>query len=603
MKKSPAWLFLCAFLLSGLLMLAANLSACHTDLTGTLSADALEKAVFVRLNREAGEKSRLEIRYALEDAPTSLGILIENISSFSLFAQDRLLYSCRESDPVRAMYLIPIPDELIQEGEIALRLETPYIRKQTTLSLGAQPVLQRLVDFRRNVELVCISIQLFLILISLTLFFSKPSERYLLALCLLLLSSILLRLANSMAVSNIFTHRSNKFLLPALGLLPTFLEISLFFRLLHRRPMATGLFELRFIVLSMLFCCAVGFLFPDQYTVISLGLNACVGLLSFVLLLTHEPPAAPGIGVLTICFGVDLGMLIANQTLYLLPVVHALAHLSITTLSAMVFEIGACIFVLLRFSVKFADAERLGDELKIINAELDERAMRKAQELTRERNDRHRMMLNIFHDLRTPLYVASECAGFIDEGDSEEYLPLLKERLNFLNRLVEDLFLIAKMEDDDFLMVMDTVDLSDIFRRQCESTAINAEKAGIIFTYTWTPGLRVWGDPYRLEQVLQNLLSNALLYTPRGKQVAAKLSAQGPNALFCIRDEGSGISKEDLPNVFTRYYRVNRAKNSKSTGLGLSIANEIMRYHHGTLSVQSEVGQGTTFTGSLLLLT
>lgn len=603
MKKHPAWLFLCAFLVSGLLMLAANLSACHTDLTGTLSAHALEKPIFVRLNREAGEKGRVEMRYALEDAPASMGVLIENISSFSLFAQDRLLYSCRESDPVRAMYLIPIPDELVQEGEIALRLETPYIRKQTTLSLGAQPVLQRLVDFRRNVELVCVSLQLFLILISLTLFFSKPGERYLLALCLLLLSSVLLRLANSMAVSNVFTHRSNKFLLPALGLLPTFLEISLFFWLLHSHPVAAGLFERRFIVLSTLFCCAVGFLFPDQYTVISLGLNACVGLLSFVLLLTHEPPAAPGVGVLTICFGADLGMLIANQTLYLLPVVHALAHLSITTLSAMVFEIGACIFVLLRFSAKFADAERLSDELKIVNAELDQRAMRKAQELTRERNDRHRMMLNIFHDLRTPLYVASECAGFIEEGDGGEYLPLLKERLNFLNRLVEDLFLIAKMEDDDFLMVMDTVDLSDIFRRQCESAAVNAEKAGIVFSYTSTPGLRVWGDPYRLEQVLQNLLSNALLYTPGGKRVAAELSAQGSNAVFCIRDEGSGISQEDLPNVFTRYYRVNRAKSSKSTGLGLSIANEIMRYHHGTLSVQSEVGRGTAFTGSLSLLT
>lgn len=600
MRKQLAWVLLFSSVLFFLIPLAANQSARQVSSTGTLSMAALQRPVFVRLDRGAG--SPLRLRYALEDSPCGLGVMLVNTSSFSLYARDTLLYSCKETDPVRAAYVIPIPDELMEDGTLALTLETPYVRRQTTLCLGVLSVLERLAAFRQNVEIICVSLQLFLILISLLLYFSKPSERYLLALCLLLLATVLLRLVNSMAASRLFTHRSNKFLLPALGLFPTFLEISLYFRLIRSPQTLHGLFWSRLIVLAPLFCCLVGFLFPDQYTIISLLLNTCVLLLTFTRLLTIDASDAPGAVLLTVCFGIDLGLLLSNQALYLLPPVHTLAHLSFTTLSAMIFETGACIFVLLRFSAKFSDAERLSAALKTMNAELDQRAMQKAQELTRERADRHRMMINIFHDLRSPLYVASECARFIGEGESAQYLPLLTDRLDFMNRLVEDLFLIAKMEDDDFLMVMDTVDLSDIFRRQCEIASLNAEKTGITFTCSCAPGILVWGDPYRIEQVLQNLIQNAFVYTPVGKSVTATLAQEDGRAVFCIRDTGSGISEEDLPNIFTKYYRVNRARNPKSTGLGLSIANEIMRYHHGTLRVESRLGEGTAFTGVLPVL-
>ncbi len=105
-----------------------------------------------------------------------------------------------------------------------------------------------------------------------------------------------------------------------------------------------------------------------------------------------------------------------------------------------------------------------------------------------------------------------------------------------------------------------------------------------------------WGDEYRLEQAFQNLIVNAIYYTkPKGK-VYVNLKSVDNMAYVSITDTGVGISEKDLDKIFDRYYRVSGTEKHRSTGLGLSIAQEIIKQHQGSITVKSHLGEGTIFT-------
>ena len=181
-------------------------------------------------------------------------------------------------------------------------------------------------------------------------------------------------------------------------------------------------------------------------------------------------------------------------------------------------------------------------------------------------------------------------------------LPVLQERVGFVRRLTEDLFLAAKLEQKQVLLNEDRARLEALTAAVCSACQAEAAHKGVeLRTDTGTP-LPVWGDAVRLEQILQNLVTNAIHYTPSGGRVTVVCAAENGQACVKVTDTGCGIAPEDQPAVFDRYFHTTADTKHDSTGLGLTIAQELAHLHRGEILLQSEPGKGSCFTLCLPLL-
>lgn len=256
-----------------------------------------------------------------------------------------------------------------------------------------------------------------------------------------------------------------------------------------------------------------------------------------------------------------------------------------------------------RFADKFQESESLSQALSAMNAELDALVEERTRQLLEEQKKRNNMMTNIFHDLRSPLFILR---GNLDQLHlPQEELSLkavMENKLSFLTRLTEDLFLISKLEDGVVLYEENPTDLSQLLRALAQSNQGTAEPEGIELFFHCENALTVWADHQRLQQALQNLLDNAFRYTPRGGQVKLEALREGTEAVIRVTDTGTGISPEELPLIFERYFKSSRANHPRSSGLGLYIAKELIEHHRGTIGVQSQLGVGSCFTVRLPLL-
>lgn len=143
---------------------------------------------------------------------------------------------------------------------------------------------------------------------------------------------------------------------------------------------------------------------------------------------------------------------------------------------------------------------------------------------------------------------------------------------------------------------MEPIVFAQLIHDVLDQMAFIADKKSITFKQTLEEDCIVYGDSDRLQQVIRNLLDNAIHYTPSGKSISIELQVHQGVAELKVTDEGSGIPKEDLPHVSERFYRVNKARTRKDggSGLGLAIVYQIIKKHHGTFDIQSEPGFGTT---------
>ena len=175
--------------------------------------------------------------------------------------------------------------------------------------------------------------------------------------------------------------------------------------------------------------------------------------------------------------------------------------------------------------------------------------------------------------------------------------------MRFLRRLTEDLFLAAKLEQKQVLLNEDRVSLSEAAQAVCENCRSEAENKGVALCAQFDAALPVWGDAVRLQQILQNLVTNAIHYTPAGGTITVHSWEAEGSALVSVQDTGCGIAPEDQAAVFDRYFHTTANTKHDSTGLGLTIAQELARLHHGEILLESEVGKGSCFTLKLPLLT
>ncbi len=215
---------------------------------------------------------------------------------------------------------------------------------------------------------------------------------------------------------------------------------------------------------------------------------------------------------------------------------------------------------------------------------------------------RRKLLADITHDLRTPLTVIQgNLEGLLDgiyPRDDAHLLPVLEET-RLLSRLVEDLRTLTLAEAGELQLKKEPTDLGQLIDETVASFQAEADAAGVALNVQTAAALPVVHvDPARIRQVLENLITNALRYTPRGGSIhfAGRPSAAGDVVEVSIRDTGQGIPADELPHVFDRFYK---SRDSKGSGLGLTIAKNLVAAHGGEIFAESTPGAGTTIRFTL----
>lgn len=213
------------------------------------------------------------------------------------------------------------------------------------------------------------------------------------------------------------------------------------------------------------------------------------------------------------------------------------------------------------------------------------------------------------HELRTPL---TALKGRIEvtlnrSRSSEEYqetLLSLDQEVDRLIRLTNSLLYLARLDQANMQWQAETLDISDFLDSIVESMQPVAELKEINLSGNFSPNLHVHGNLDQLTRLFLNLIDNALKYTPAGGSVKVNLQKVARSVVVTVTDNGPGIAAEHLPHLFKRFYRAesDRGSDTGGTGLGLAIAYEIARQNGGTLSIESQVGQGTTLRVEFPLL-
>jgi two-component system phosphate regulon sensor histidine kinase PhoR len=217
---------------------------------------------------------------------------------------------------------------------------------------------------------------------------------------------------------------------------------------------------------------------------------------------------------------------------------------------------------------------------------------------------RQDFVANVSHELRTPLttikgYAETLLEGGLKEDQTLQFVQVIKRHTDRLTKIVEDLLMLSRIETKEFQLKMEAIPLRDFIDDVVEFVKEPAERKKISLSRNEIPSsLSVHADRSYLEQILINLLDNAIKYTPEGGQVTVSaIERDSKDIQFSVEDNGIGIPKEDLSRIFERFYRVDkgRSKEMGGTGLGLSIVKHLVQAHGGRVWVESQMGKGSTF--------
>jgi signal transduction histidine kinase len=225
------------------------------------------------------------------------------------------------------------------------------------------------------------------------------------------------------------------------------------------------------------------------------------------------------------------------------------------------------------------------------------------QQLERSDRDRRQFVASVSHDLRTPL---TSLQGYLEllDGDlaalpteQREYVSAARRRALHLSHLVDQLFQLAKLEAGDVEPQLEDFNLAELTQDVLQGLRPRAHSAGVSLSCRMPRTLPdIHGDLSLIERAVTNLVDNALKFTPSGGKVSVRLATSADEVLWSVQDDGPGISTEDLGHIFERRFRAAGQSMTPGTGLGLSITHRVLELHGAEIEVQSELGQGCTFS-------
>jgi len=249
-----------------------------------------------------------------------------------------------------------------------------------------------------------------------------------------------------------------------------------------------------------------------------------------------------------------------------------------------------------------------GDEVADLNRVFYTMAARIAEQVNSlKESDRLRreLVANVSHDLRTPLtalqgYLETLQLTTLSDDEKRRYLDIATRHGTRLGNLVGELFELAKLEANAAPVHKERFPLAELVQDVVQKFGLGAEQKGVTLVADVRVRPSVYADVGFLERVLENLIDNALRYTPRGGVVSVLLIPSTQGVTVEVKDTGSGIPEEELTHVFERFYRASRTgKRGTGAGLGLTISQRMLELHNTHLHVDSQVGAGTTFSFSL----
>ncbi|RRD92131.1 HAMP domain-containing protein [Clostridiales bacterium COT073_COT-073] len=210
---------------------------------------------------------------------------------------------------------------------------------------------------------------------------------------------------------------------------------------------------------------------------------------------------------------------------------------------------------------------------------------------------------NVSHELRTPITTVKSYAETLldlspdDTENRNRFLQVINSESDRMTTLVQDLLELSKLDNKKLSFQMEKIKLTALVKNEVEHYQIHADKKNQTIHFESQDEYIIYGDAGRVSQVFRNLISNAVKYSGHGSQIEVLLYEQNNFVVGEIRDQGMGIAAEDLPRIFERFYRVDKARSRAmgGTGLGLAIVDEIMQYHGGKIEAVSELGKGSCF--------
>ncbi|MBK7452624.1 MAG: HAMP domain-containing protein [Anaerolineales bacterium] len=233
--------------------------------------------------------------------------------------------------------------------------------------------------------------------------------------------------------------------------------------------------------------------------------------------------------------------------------------------------------------------------------ELIKRFNKMVSELERSDQQRRNLTTDIAHELRTPLHIIQGNLEGITDGvyqPTPEHINNTLDETKLLARLVNDLQTLSLAEAGQLPLHPTRFLLADLLADLTTSFSTQAAALGIsLQTIVHDPAKEFTADYDRLNQVLSNLISNALRHTPQGGTISIETDISSQRGIrIVVRDTGSGIPAEELPFIFDRFWRGDKSRTERTnSGLGLAIAKQLVHAHHGTIEAQSKPGEGTTF--------
>ncbi|MGM0792733.1 MAG: sensor histidine kinase [Bacillota bacterium] len=226
--------------------------------------------------------------------------------------------------------------------------------------------------------------------------------------------------------------------------------------------------------------------------------------------------------------------------------------------------------------------------------------------IQKEDERKKEFLADISHELRTPIsyikgYSDAILKGIADKDD--KYLHLINRESVRMERLVGDLLDLSRLDTDEYQLVRMPLPLAQVIEDSLVRYTPALREKKVELRTMLDPDIIIMGDEGRIGQIVQNIMDNSIRYTGKG-YIEITLKASNRDCILTISDTGSGIPPEDLESIKQRFYRVNKARtrDDGGTGLGLAIAEKLIQLHHGSISIASSPGEGTTVTITLPML-